>query len=87
MLTITYHSKLFYINIDLIKKQIRKTILNILKVIAFICGLGGAMLIIGAVGSGELNDITCMQMLTRMIMGALLCGTSYIIYFIKNALQ
>lgn len=87
MLTITYNTKKIYINIDLLKSRLKKTIISILKLSTFICGFGGAIIMLRSAGLHDNNAITFLQAILRILQGGFVCGIAYILNFIKLVIE
>ena len=87
MLTITTEKQVIYINTNLLKSRLKKTVIKVLKVSTFICGFMGVFWILGTARASDLNLISFNQIIFRCLQGLSLCGISYILNFIKNALQ
>lgn len=87
MLVIKYNSKGFCINVDLLKGKIKRATLNVMRIIAFICGVFGVLLVVGTARASDSNAVTMMQIIARTATGLALCLVSYALCFIKNALQ
>ena len=87
MLTITYKTKKLYINIDLLKSRLKSAFITTLKVLVFICGFGGVIIILRGAGLHENNSITFLQAILRIIQGGFVCGIAYILNFIKLVIE
>ena len=87
MLTISTETKTLYINTNLLKSRLKRAFITLLKVLIFICGFCGAFWILGTAGASDNNIIPFNQILNQLIQGGIFCGISYILNFIKNALQ
>lgn len=87
MLTITYNTKKLYINISLIKKRLKNTIITLLKVSTFILAFIGAFWIIGTAGASDNNIIPFAQIIKQLLQGFLCCGVAWILNFIKLVIE
>lgn len=87
MLTIKYNHKYFYINIDLLKIRLKKAVLKLLKVLSIASGFCGVFWILGTAGRSDNYNISVYQILIQLMQGGIFCGISYILNFVKNALQ
>lgn len=87
MLVIKYNDKGICINMNLLKRKIKKATLNVMKSIAIICGILGGLLIVGTARESDSSVITISQIIIKTSMGLGLCLVSYALCFIKNALQ
>ena len=61
MLTITTKKHTLYINIDLLKSRFKNAIITLLKVLIFVCGFGGVIIMLMSAGLHENNTITFLQ--------------------------
>ena len=87
MLTITTEKQTIYINIDLLKSRLKSGFITLLKVLTFICGFGGAIIMLKGAGLHENDLITFTQAILRILQGGFICGIAYVLNSIKNALQ
>ena len=87
MLTITYNTKKIYVNIDLLKKRLKNAIITILKVLTFLCGFGGFLIMLSGAGLYENNTITFSQAILRIIQGGFVCGVAWVLNFIKLVIE
>ena len=87
MLTITTEKRTLYINIDLLKKSLKSASITLLKTLAFICGICGAVIMLRGAGLHENNIITFTQAILRILQGFFLCGVAYILNFIKLVIE
>lgn len=87
MLTITYNTKKIYININLLKSRFKSAITTILKVLIFICGFGGFLIMLSGAGLHENNTITFLQAILRIIQGGFVCGVAWVMNFIKLVIK
>ena len=87
MLTITYNTKKIYININLLKSRLKSAIITLLKVLTFICGFGGAIIMLIGAGLHENNTITFLQAILRIIQGGFVCGIAWVLNFIKLVIE
>ena len=87
MLTITTEKQVIYINTNLLKSKLKKAVLKLLKVLVFVCGFGGFLIMWSGAGQLEADVITFSQALLRLIQGGFVMGFSYILNNLKNALQ
>ena len=87
MLTITTEKQVVYINIDLLKNKVKRTVTLLLKISTIICVFCGVLLIMGSVGSSDNNIIPFSQILQYIKQGGIFCGVGYVLNIIKNALQ
>lgn len=87
MLTLTYNTKKIYINIDLLKSRFKSVIITLLKVLTFICGFCGAIIMLRGAGLHENNTITFLQAILRILQGGFICGIAYILNFIKLVIE
>ena len=87
MLTITTEKQVIYINLDLLKSRVKKAVLKVLKVLSIVSGFCGVFWILGTAGASDNYNILFNQILIQLMQGGIFCGISYILYFIKNALQ
>ena len=83
-MTITTTKKqIIYIN----KIRLKKTVISLLKILSIASGFCGAFWIMGTAGTSDNEVMTIYQILTQVIKGGIFCGISYILNFVKNALQ
>ena len=87
MLTITTEKQVIYINTNLLKSRLKKAVISVLKVLSIVSGFGGAFWILGTAGASDSNIISFNQILIQLMQGGIFCGISYILNFVKNALQ
>ena len=87
MLTITTERQVIYINTNLLKSKVKKAVLNLLKVLIFVCGFGGFLIMWSGAELFEADTITFSQALLRLIQGVFVMGFGYILNNLKNALQ
>ena len=87
MLTITTEKQTIYINIELLKSRFKNAVITILKALVFICGFGGAIIMLRGAGLHENNTITFLQAILRIIQGGFVCGIAYILNFIKLIIE
>ena len=80
MLTIT-------IDIGLLKSRLKSAFITILKVLVFVCGFGGFLIMWRGAGLHENNTITFLQGILRIIQGGFICGIAYILNFIKLVIE
>ena len=83
MLTITTEKQTIYINIDLLKSQLKSAFITLLKVLIFICGFVGFLIMLRGAGLHENNSITFLQAILRIIQGGFVCGIAWVLNFIK----
>ncbi len=87
MLTITTEKQVIYINLDLLKSRVKKAVIKVLKILSITSGFCGAFWILVTAGASDNNIISFNQILIQLMQGGIFCGISYILNFIKNALQ
>ena len=87
MLTITTEKHVINININLLKKRLKNTIITILKVSTFILAFTGIFWIIGTAGASDNNTITISQIITQLFQGFLCCGVAWVLNFIKLVIE
>ena len=87
MLTITTEKQVIYINTNLLKSRVKKAVLKLLKVLIFVCGFGGFLIMWSGAGLFENNYISFIDALLRLIQGGFIMGFSYILNNFKNTLQ
>ena len=87
MLTITTEKQVIYINTNLLKSRVKKAVLKLLKILIFVCGFGGFLIMWSGAGLYEKDAITFSQAFLRLIQGGFVMGFSYILNNLKNALQ
>ena len=87
MLTITTEKQVIYININLLKSRVKSAVITILKVLVFICGLCGAIIMLRGAGLHENNAITFLQAILRILQGFLCCGVAWVLNFIKLVIE
>ena len=87
MLTITTEKQTIYINIDLLKSRLKGAIITLLKVSTFICGFGGFLIMWRGAGLHEINAITFLQAILRIIQGGFVCGIAWVLNFIKLIIE
>jgi hypothetical protein len=87
MLTITTEKQTIYININLLKSRLKSAIITILKALVFICGFGGAIIMLRSAGLHDNNAITFTQAILRILQGFFLCGVAYTLNFIKLVIE
>ena len=87
MLIIKYNRKGIYINFNVLKANLKKILVNTFKTLSIICGILGVLFTIGTIGASDLGDINASQMVLRLFFSLMLCGISYTLCFVKNALQ
>lgn len=87
MLTITTEKQVIYINTNLLKSKLKKAVIKVLKILSIASGFCGAFWILGTAGKSDLNLISFNQIIFRCLQGLSLCGISYILNNLKNALQ
>ncbi len=87
MLTITTKKQTIYININLLKSRFKSAIITLLKVLTFLCGFGGAIIMLRGAGLHENNSITFLQAILRMLQGFLCCGVAWVLNFIKLVIE
>ena len=71
----------------MLKGKRKKRMLNILTTLFVGCGLCGVLCILGTAGSSDIEKIGIPQILTQSMQGFLLCFISYVLCFVRNALQ
>ena len=87
MLTITREKHTLYINIDLFKSHLKSAFITLLKVLVFICGFGGAIIMLRSAGLYENNSITFLQAILRILQGFLCCVVAWVLNFIKLVIE
>ena len=87
MLTITTEKQVIYININLLKSKLKKAVLKLLKALSIASGFCGAFWILETAGASDCEIITINQILPQITQSIVFFGISYILYFVKNALQ
>ena len=87
MITITTEKHTLYINTDFLKSRLKSGFITLLKVLTFICGFGGAIIMLKGAGLHENDLITFTQAILRILQGGFICGIAYVLNSIKNALQ
>ncbi len=87
MLTITTEKQTIYINIDLLKSRLKSGFITLLKVLVFICGFSGAIIMLRGAGLHDNNTITFTQAILRILQGGFVCGIAYILNFIKLVIE
>ena len=87
MITITTGTKNISIDINLLKKRLKKAITTVLKISAVIFAFYGIFQIVGAVGDADIDNISNKQLFFKMVMGFLYCGVAYMINIIKRVLE
>jgi hypothetical protein len=87
MLTITYNTKKLYINIGLLKSRFKSAVITILKVLTFLCGFSGAIIMLKGAGLHENNTITFLQAILRIMQGGFICGIAWVLNFIKLVIE
>ena len=87
MLTISTEKHTLYINIDLLKKRLKSAIITLLKVSTFICGFGGAIIMLRGAGLHENDLITFTQAIFQIMQGFFLCGIAWVLNFIKLVIE
>ena len=87
MLTITTEKQTIYINIGLLKSRLKSAFITLLKVLTFICGFGGAIIMLRGAGLHENNTITFTQAILRILQGFLCCGVAWVLNFIKLIIE
>ena len=87
MLTITTEKKVIYINLDLLKSKLKRAIISMLKILIFVCGFSGAIIMLRSAGLYENNAITFLQAILRIFQGFLCCGGAWVLNFIKMVIE
>ena len=87
MLTITTEKRVIYFNLDLLKSRVKKAVVSIFKVLIFICGFCGAIIMLRSAGLYENNTITFLQAILRIFQGFLCCGGAWVLNFIKMVIE
>ena len=87
MLTISTEKQTIYINIDLLKSRFKSAIITLLKVSTFVCGFGGAIIMLRGAGLHENDSITFTQAIFQILQGFFLCGVAWVLNFIKLVIE
>ena len=87
MLTITTEKQTIYINIDLLKSRLKSAFITLLKVLVFVCGFGGFLIMWSGAGLHENDLITFTQAILRIIQGFFSCGVAWVLNFIKLVIE
>lgn len=87
MLTITTEKQAIYINTDLLKSRLKSAVITILKVLTFLCGFSGFLIMWRSAGLHENNTITFLQAILRILQGGFVCSIAYIFNFIKLVIE
>ena len=87
MLTITTEKQVICININLLKSRLKKAVLKLLKILVFVCGFGGFLIMWRGAGLHENNAITFLQAILRIMQGGFVCGVAWVLNFIKLVIE
>lgn len=87
MITIIYKNKKVYINIDLIKIKLKSLFSKTLSIIKAVLVATSIFLIIGTIGSADLERISTTQMFNQLIVGFSGFGIAYILHIIKTIVK
>ena len=75
------------ININMLKRKLKKTTITILKALSFISCFSGILWILGTAGQSDNNAISFYQVITQSLQGIMFCGIAYLLKTAKIALQ
>ena len=87
MIIIKYNKKGIYFDVNVLKGNLKRVFVNLLKILTIGCGIGGVLLIFGATGLSDIGVISLRHFFLQILQGISLCIITYALCFIKNALQ